>query len=112
MNPLIAYCGLDCASCEARIATLRNGDAMRTRVAQQWSELNQVEIRPSDIHCLGCRTEGVKSPYCDHLCPIRQCALSRAVEHCGVCPEMAHCDTLHRLTDNAPQALRNLSEAE
>ena len=79
MDPLIAYCGLDCASCEARTATLRNDDAMRTRVAQQWSELNQVEIRPSDICCLGCRTEGVKSVYCDRLCPIRQCALSRAV---------------------------------
>lgn len=112
MNPLIAYCGLDCASCEARTATLRNDDAMRTRVAKQWSELNQVEIRPADILCLGCRTDGVKSVYCDRLCPIRQCALSRAVAHCGVCPEMAHCDTLHCVTDNAPQALRNLSDTD
>lgn len=112
MSPLMAYCGLDCASCEARTATLRNDDAMCARVAQQWSELNQVEIRPSDIRCLGCRTEGVKSVYCDSLCPIRQCALSRGVEHCGVCSEMAHCNTLHRLTDNAPQALRNLSDTQ
>lgn len=102
MNPLIAFCGLDCASCEARTATIHNDDALRARVAQDWSALNHVEIRPEDICCMGCRVDGVKTPFCDRLCPIRQCALHHSVAHCGECAEMAHCDTLHRVTDNAP----------
>lgn len=109
MNPLIAYCGLDCATCESRLATLRNDDALRTRVAQQWSELNHVEIRPEDINCVGCRVDGVKTSYCDRLCPIRQCALQRGVPHCGACSDMSRCDTLRQLSDHAPQALHNLT---
>lgn len=34
MNPLIAFCGLDCASCEARTATINNDHALRARVAR------------------------------------------------------------------------------
>lgn len=40
MNSFIAFCGLDCATCEARVATIHNDDALHARVAQQWSELN------------------------------------------------------------------------
>lgn len=113
MNPLIAFCGLDCASCEARTATIHNDDALRARVAQDWSALNHVEIRPEDINCMGCRVDGVKTPFCDRLCPIRQCALQRGVAHCGECAEMAHCDTLHRVTDNAPaDVLANLTDTD
>ncbi len=54
MNPLIAFCGLDCASCEVRTATLHNDTALRTRVAQEWSALNHTNIRPEDINCTGC----------------------------------------------------------
>jgi len=33
MNEFIAYCGLDCEKCEARIATMNNDDALRQKVA-------------------------------------------------------------------------------
>lgn len=113
MNPLIGFCGLNCATCEARTATLHNDNALRTRVARDWSALNHVEIRPEDINCMGCRVDGVKTPFCDRLCPIRQCALTRAVHHCGECTEMAHCTTLHRVTDNAPaEVLANLTDID
>ena len=105
MDSLIAFCGLDCASCEARTATIHNDNALRARVAHDWSALNHVEIRPEDINCVGCRVDGIKTSYCDRLCPIRQCALQRGVPHCGECAEMAHCDTLHRVTDNNPKEL-------
>ena len=29
MNAYIAYCGLDCETCEARIATINNDNALR-----------------------------------------------------------------------------------
>jgi len=113
MNPLIGFCGLNCATCEARTATLHNDNALRTRVARDWSALNHADIHPEDINCMGCRVDGVKTPYCDRLCPIRQCALTRAVPHCGECTEMAHCTTLHRVTDNAPaEVLANLTDID
>ena len=44
MNDFIAYCGLDCEKCQAHIATIKNDDALREKVAKEWSDLNKVEI--------------------------------------------------------------------
>ena len=112
MKDFIAYCGLDCESCEARLATIRNDDALRRKVAALWSDLNGVEITPEMINCVGCRISGVKTPYCDSLCPIRQCALSRGVETCGSCGEMSGCENLGAITGNNAEALRNLTEKQ
>ena len=108
MKDYIAYCGLDCEGCEARLATINNDDALRRKVAELWSELNGVEITPEMINCSGCRIDGVKTPYCDTLCPIRQCALTQKVETCGNCCEMASCEKLGMITGNNPLALENL----
>ena len=108
MKDLIAYCGLDCEACEARLATIRNDETLRQKVAALWSELNGVEITPEMIHCVGCRVDGVKTPYCDFLCPIRQCALNRGVETCGSCAEMDRCERLGMIVKNNADALRNL----
>lgn len=112
MKDFIAYCGLDCESCEARLATVHNDDALRRKVAALWSDLNGAEITPEMIHCVGCRVSGVKTPFCDALCPIRQCALSRKVETCGSCGEMDGCEKLGAITKNNADALRNLNEKQ
>ena len=75
MKNLIAFCGLDCESCEARKATVENDSELRKKVAAEWSKLNGVEITSEMINCDGCRLDGRKTPFCDSLCPIRQCAL-------------------------------------
>ena len=108
MKATIAYCGLDCETCEARIATANRDDVLRCKVAREWSELNGVEITPEMIHCAGCRIEGVKTPYCDSLCPIRQCALARGVETCGSCGEMDACEKLGAIIGNNPDAMIRL----
>lgn len=108
MRATIAYCGLDCETCEARIATANHDDVLRRKVAKEWSELNDVEITPEMIHCSGCRIEGVKTPYCDSLCPIRQCALARGVETCGSCGEMDACKKLGAIIGNNPDAMIRL----
>jgi len=108
MKDLIAYCGLDCEACEARLATIRGDEVLRQKVAALWSQLNGVEITPEMIHCVGCRVEGVKTPYCDALCPIRQCAMGRGVETCGACAELARCEKLGMIVKNNADALRNL----
>ena len=108
MKNFIAFCGLDCETCQARIATIQNDDSLREKVARLWSDLNGVEITPEMINCSGCRIDGVKTPYCDSLCPIRQCALSRKVETCGDCGEMESCEKLGAITGNNADALKRL----
>ncbi|MBO7398084.1 MAG: DUF3795 domain-containing protein [Clostridia bacterium] len=110
MNKLIAYCGLDCGKCEAREATLTNNDGLRKKVAKEWSELNGVTITPEMINCTGCRVAGAKTPFCDKLCPIRQCAMAKNVETCGDCTEMDGCEKLAMITGNNAQALENLKK--
>ena len=112
MNEYIAYCGLDCETCEARLATVNNDDALRQRVAREWSELNGVEITAEMINCSGCRIPGAKTPYCDSLCPIRQCAMGKQIETCGSCPEMNSCEKLTMITGNNADALHRLKEEE
>jgi hypothetical protein len=112
MNEYIAYCGLNCEACEARLATVNNDDALRQRVAREWSELNGVEITAEMINCSGCRIPGVKTPYCDSLCPIRQCARDKQMETCGSCPEMNSCEKLAMITGNNADALCRLKEEE
>ena len=111
MNEYIAYCGLDCETCEARQATVNNDDELRIRIAKLWSELNGVEITPEMINCTGCRIPGVKTPYCDSLCPIRQCAMKKQVETCGSCPEMKSCEKVGAILANNPETLGRLENA-
>ncbi len=107
----IAYCGLDCEVCEARLATTGKDDELRMKVAKEWSELNGVEITPEMINCSGCRIAGVKTPYCDSLCPIRQCAMAKKVETCGNCPEMISCRKVGAIIGNNPDAKERLEKA-
>lgn len=107
MKNFIAYCGLDCEVCEARLATINNDDGLRKKVAAEWSELNHVEITPEMINCTGCRIAGVKTPFCDKLCGIRQCASAKKYETCGSCAEMNSCEKLKMITGNNEQALKS-----
>lgn len=61
MNELIAYCGLDCEKCDARMATLNNDNELREKTAKLWSELNGAEITAEMINCVGCRVDGVEN---------------------------------------------------
>ncbi len=112
MNAYIAYCGLDCEKCEARLATVTNDEALRQKIAAEWSALNGVEITAQMIHCVGCRIEGVKTPFCESLCPIRRCAVERRVKTCGSCGGMDTCEQLRMITGNNEDALRNLRERD
>lgn len=94
MNQLMGCCGLDCGTCEARKATLENNDALRAKVAADWSRLNGFEIKPEWINCEGCRTQGVKTVYCEQMCAIRPCALGKGYATCHDCAEKDLCPKL------------------
>ncbi len=108
MNELIAFCGLDCEKCEARIATLTNNQKLRESVAKRWSELNGILITPEMIACDGCRVPGRKTVYCDSLCLIKKCATEKHVETCASCSKMNDCEKLKMITSHSHEALENL----
>ncbi|MGN0997220.1 MAG: DUF3795 domain-containing protein [Candidatus Ventricola sp.] len=108
MKTMIAICGLDCEQCDAYLATVHDDQALRERTARQWSELNHVPILPEQIHCMGCRAEGVKTVFCDSLCEIRRCALMRGIETCGDCGELETCGTVGAIHVSNPEALGRL----
>lgn len=58
MNERIGYCGLDCAACDAYLATIRDDQALREKTARLWAQLNQAPILPEHINCLGAAGTG------------------------------------------------------
>lgn len=107
MNELIACCGLNCEKCDARMATINNDEELRKKTAKFWGELNNCEISPDQINCLGCRSKGVKNVYW-HLCEIRNCVMEKGFDTCGDCPQMENCSILSKLTEHNKDALSNL----
>lgn len=109
MKKEIAFCGIDCSTCEAHIATLKNDNEMRKEVAQKWCKLNNTDlITPESINCMGCRNEGVKYYFCSHMCQIKKCCADKGYETCGNCPEMEHCEKLRPLHEFDPSTKENL----
>ena len=109
MKKLIAVCGLDCEKCDAYIATKNDDQALREKTAQLWAELNNAPILPEHINCDGCRMNGRKTVFCDHLCQIRQCASSKGFETCGECPDKDTCPKVSAIWQHNPQAKENLT---
>ena len=105
---MIAYCGLDCEKCDAYRATIGDDQALREKTAKAWSEMNRAEILPEHINCEGCRADGIKFVYCESMCPIRRCALSKGVTTCGDCAELETCEKVRPILDNVPGTRENL----
>lgn len=108
MKDMIGYCGLDCETCDAYLATIRDDQALREKTAKLWAALNNAPILPEHINCEGCRAEGMKTVYCESLCEIRQCAREKGAATCGDCPDWETCRTLAPVLSGYPDALKNL----
>ena len=98
---------MDCEKCDAYLATIHDDRELREKTAKAWSEMNGVTILPEHIVCEGCRADGVKSVYCDSLCPVRQCALKKGVPTCGQCAELKTCPTVGPIIAYDPTILEN-----
>lgn len=108
MKEIIAYCGLDCEKCDAYKATINDDDELRKKVASLWSKMNEVTITPEMINCVGCRAKGVKTPFCENLCPIRQCANGNKYEKCGDCDKLHTCQKVSMVISTNKEARDNL----
>jgi len=107
MEKIIACCGLNCATCDARIATLSNDDELRFKTAEIWKVQYNAALTPEMINCTGCREEGVKFSHCSD-CEIRSCARGKGFHTCGDCDQMEHCQILAGVAQYVPEALENL----
>jgi hypothetical protein len=108
MEKLISCCGLNCATCDARIATLENNDELRKSTAAAWGKMfNAPEIDYTTINCTGCRMDGVKFSHCE-TCEIRVCAHSKGFATCGECSDMETCQIVAMVHAHAPNAVQNL----
>ena len=110
MDKMIAFCGLTCTECPAFVATQKDDDEERKKVAEMWSKEFNEEIKPEDINCDGCLTEegGRVYNYCK-VCKIRECGKKKAVENCAYCDDYA-CDKLNDFFKMAPEAKTALAE--
>ena len=107
MTTLIAACGLDCAQCEAYIATQANDLLALEHVAEKWSkEFNNPGLAAENILCDGCMVEGRKIGHCSE-CKLRLCAIKRGLANCAACPDYA-CEELTKFFAFVPQAKANL----
>jgi hypothetical protein len=108
MEKIISCCGLDCAKCDARIATLNDDNELRKSTAEKWSvDFNAPELTFTMINCTGCREEGVKFNHCN-VCEIRKCVRSKGFDTCGECSEMSTCTIVGAIHKYVPDAVTNL----
>ena len=70
----MAFSGLTCSECPTFIATQKDDDRERKKVAKLWSKEYKSEIKPEDINCDGCLTgEGGQVFSHSKVCEIRKC---------------------------------------
>ncbi len=109
MEEIIAYCGLLCHECGAFKATRDNDNEKRALVAQQWSKEYKADLKPEDINCTGCPSEGENVfSYC-HVCEIRKCAKEKDVLTCAHCYDYP-CEKLDKFFQMAPDSKTRLDE--
>ena len=110
MKKMLGYCGIDCQQCDAYKATVNDDWQLRKKTAELWSQLNQAEILPEHINCLGCKGDGVKTVFCGSLCAVRKCAVSKGLESCGYCDQLESCPIVAVMQTSDPSARENLME--
>lgn len=109
----IGFCGMDCESCKARLASVNSDDRLREETAREWSKIyGSPEIVPETICCCGCRKEGVKFYFCGQLCEIRKCAIAKGFETCADCPELGSCRMIAEFHQHSPELKKNLELVE
>lgn len=101
----LAYCGLDCSTCEAFVATQENSDVKRKQVAEKWSKMFGANIEAEEINCNGCHSDLLFS-HCK-VCDIRKCGQERKLNNCGECSDFG-CDKLKEMHEYDPMAKKRL----
>ncbi len=109
MEKMIGYCGIICSDCPVLMATQKDDDAERRRVAEIFTRQYGKEYKPEDINCDGCISESPRIfSYCT-LCEIRKCGREKKVTNCAYCSECP-CGKLSELFSKYSKAKETLDE--
>jgi len=109
MEKMIGFCGIVCSDCPVLIATHKNDDTERERVAEVFTKQYGREYKPEDINCDGCVSDSSRIfSYCG-VCEIRKCGRERRVKNCGFCVDYP-CERLSRLFVEYGKARETLDE--
>ena len=109
MEKMIGFCGIVCTDCPGYIATQKDDDTERKKVAELWSKLYTTDMKPEDVNCDGCLSEhGRLIGHCK-VCEIRKCGQEKHVINCAYCEEYP-CDTLSHFFEMAHDAQSTLED--
>lgn len=109
MNKKTSFCGLDCAVCPAYQARQNDDPELRQKTAATWSKIYNADIKPEDVFCDGCASDGpVLFGHCSS-CKIRECGRSKKLENCAHCPEYS-CSRLEEFFAMVPEAKQVLDK--
>lgn len=106
---MIAFCGLDCHECGAFIATQNNDNEKRVEVAGLWSKQFKADIKPTDINCDGCHSNGENVFGHCKICEIRKCGKEKSIDNCAHCDEYS-CEKLGMVFNMIPDAKKRLDD--
>lgn len=80
----ISCCGIKCKECPIYVATEKNDDAMRIKLAKDYST-EQCAFTKDDMNCKGCHSEiDEDSKMCGN-CDVRKCAHGKDILTCAEC---------------------------
>ena len=105
---IIAYCGLNCSTCPAYVATQTDDFTALEQIAAQWrEEFNTPSITAATIICDGCLSGDRKCSHCAE-CNIRACGIEHGVANCAYCTDYSTCDKIQGFIGMVPDARNNL----
>lgn len=108
MEKKVACCGLDCAACDARIATVSNNEQLLMETVEKWKvQFNATDLSIDMVRCTGCREEGVKMIHCAQ-CEIKKCTTAKGYQTCAECEMLEKCELVWKIHQYDPTAMENL----
>ena len=111
MDKMIAFCGINCAECEAYLATQSGDQAWIERIAASSREqYHDPNITAATVACDGC--QAATDRHCGYCaeCGIRACGQERGLANCAYCQDYESCQRLADFFQMAPAVKANLEE--
>jgi hypothetical protein len=106
-NDKIAYCGVNCSTCPAYVATKKNQAIVRIKIAELWSD-KENKYEACEITCKGCHEPwGKKFRHCAE-CQVRDCARKKSYTTCAECPEYP-CSKLNDLLQTLDEKISRIN---
>lgn len=106
MKNRITYCGVDCGTCPAYEATMKDDWFARRELAAQWTTPNY-PVMAEEINCFGCQSEGEQIFIFCRECEMRLCGMKREVQTCAECRDYP-CQIIERAPVEVKERLEKL----